>query len=346
MPHLFSTFLTSVGISVGFSWVVLKIFPKLKLLDKPHKYGLKRDPIPYPGGLAIVAAFCVLVISFLDLDKTLTCFLIAAILIAATSFIDDRMSLPPWVRLLVQFIAGIILVFGGISISSITNPFGGSINLLNFQIPISLGEFSFTFHLFADLVTILWIMVMVNSFNWIDGVPGMTSSVSAVSALVLLLLSLRPGFHYIDQTQAITLSTIIFAVSLGFLIFDFPKPKILMGDTGSMILGFFLAVTAIISGAKIATTILVLGFPLLDFAWVIMRRIIKGQSPFRGDLWHFHHRLLRAGFSEQKVVIFFASASGIFGALALLLNTEGRLIALPAILAFMVLLTAILYSKK
>ena len=134
-------------------------------------------------------------------------------------------------------------------------------------------------------------MVMVNAFNWVDGVPGMASSIAFVSSLILFLLSIRPGFHYLDQTLAITLSIIIMALSIGFLVFDFPKPRMIMGDTGSMFLGFLLAVTALISGGKIATTILVLGFPILDFAWVILRRIRKGQSPFKGDLMHFHHRL-------------------------------------------------------
>ena len=94
------------------------------------------------------------------------------------------------------------------------------------------------------------------------------------------------------------------ALSIGFLVFDFPKPRMIMGDTGSMFLGFLLAVTALISGGKIATTILVLGFPILDFAWVILRRIRKGQSPFKGDLMHLPSSALKAGFSEQKVVIF------------------------------------------
>lgn len=338
-------FISSLALSVGLSWTALNVFPKLGLMDRPHKYGLDRAPIPYPGGVAIAVAVIALIISFLPIDRVLGSVILATLLLAVTCFIDDRMGLPPALRLAIQFIAGAMLVFGGIGIESVTNPLGGTISLGAYEYDINIGNISFTLTLLADILTVIWVMVMVNAFNWIDGVPGMASSVAATSSFVMLLLSSRAD-HYVDQTLAIALSTIILGVSLGFLIFDFPKPKMIMGDTGSMILGFLLAVTAIISGGKIATAVLVLGFPILDFTWVILRRLAKGTSPFKGDLWHFHHRLLRAGLSEQKVVIFFASSSLIFGAMALLLHTEGKVIVFGAIFAFMVLLAGILYYKK
>lgn len=344
--NTFLIFAVSLGLCAAFSWLALKLFPRLGLMDKPHKYGLTRAAIPYPGGLAVALAFFAALTLFAPINQALGAVIFGAVLLVAVNFFDDTRGLSPFLRLAVQFVAAALLVLGGIGISSISNPLGGSIVLDAWNIPVSLGDLTFTFTVLADLLTVFWVMVMINAFNWIDGVPGMTSSVSAVSAFVLLMLSVRPDFHAVDQTLAITLSAIVLGISLGFLIFDFPKPKMLIGDTGSMLLGFLLAVTAIISGGKIATTILVLGFPILDFVWVIGRRVLKGQSPFRGDLWHFHHRLLKAGFSERKVVVFFAVTAGIFGGLALLLHTEGKVIAFSAILSFMVLLAVLLYSKK
>ena len=344
--NIVSILATSLGLSAGFSWIALKLFPRLGWMDKPEAYGHRRKAVPYPGGAAIFVAVMVAVLTFLPIDRMLGSVLLGATLLAVVSFIDDRRGLSPFLRLAIQFVAAGLLVVGGIGMTSISNPFGDPIVLDSWNIPFSLGDLSFTLTVFADLLTVFWVMTMVNAFNWIDGIPGMSSSVAAVSALVLLLLSTRPDFHYFDQTLAITLSAIILGVSLGFLIFDFPKPKMLIGDTGSMLLGFLLAVTAIISGGKIATTILVLGFPILDFVWVIGRRIVLGQSPFRGDLWHFHHRLLKAGMSERKVVVFFAVPAGIFGGLSLLLHTEGKAIAFGAILAVMFLLAVLLYSKK
>lgn len=323
-------FLEIFVLTIFLCWIFLRIFPKIGLLDRPEKYGLKRPPIPYPAGLAIYLGFVFTFVFFLPHDANIWALFFAATLLASVSFIDDRIGLSPIFRLLVHFSCGLFLVWGGIGIGSITNPFGGSIEL---------GAF-------AAIFTILWVMVMINSFNWVDGVPGMVSSISFIAALILFLLSIRPGFHYIDQSLAINLSLMIMALSLGFLIFDFPSPRMIMGDTGSMFLGLLIAVTAIISGGKIATTILVLSFPILDFIWVILRRIYKRQSPFKGDLMHFHHKLLKAGFSERKVVVFYAACGLVFGALALLLHTEGKMIAFVGILILMLILAVFLYGEK
>ncbi|MEK9159160.1 MAG: MraY family glycosyltransferase [Patescibacteria group bacterium] len=345
----FSIFLTSLGLTSAFGWAVMRLFPKWGLMDRPERYGHKRSPIPYPGGVASFLAFLASALLFLPVAEgspVLIAVLAGASLLAFTCFLDDRFGLSPYLRLFIQIMVAVLVVAGGIGISSITNPFGGALVLDGINIPIDLGSFAFTLTLFADLLTIMWVVTMVNAFNWIDGVPGMANASAAVSSFILLLLSMRPDFHYVDQTLSITLSAIILGISLGFLIFDFPKPRMLMGDTGSMLLGFLLAVTAIISGGKIATTILVLGFPILDFIFTILRRLFKGQSPFTGDLWHFHHRLLKAGLSERQVVILFAVTGAVFGILSLLLHTEGKVIAFAAIAAVMMLLLTLLYWKK
>ena len=344
-----SIFLVSLGFTVAFGWTALKLFPKLGLMDRPERYGHARASIPYPGGVASFFAFLASVLSFLPVfegQAILVSVLAGASLLAFTCFWDDRRGLPAWFRLLIQITVAVFLVIGGIGISSITNPFGDPLVLDSINIPFSLGDFAFTLTLFADLLTILWVVAMINAFNWIDGIPGMANASAAVSSFILLLLSMRPDFHYVDQTLAITLSAIILGLSLGFLIFDFPKPRMLMGDTGSMLLGFLLATTALISGGKIATTVLVLGFPILDFAAVIGRRLLKWQSPFKGDLWHFHHRLLKAGLSERQVVILFAGTGAVFGTLSLLLHTEGKVLAFAAIALVMFLLLVLLYWKK
>ncbi len=345
----FSIFLTSLGFTSALGWIVLKVFPKLGLMDRPERYGHDRAPIPYPGGVAVFFAFLASAFLFLPVfegSAVLVSVLAGASLLAFTCFLDDRLGLSPYLRLLVQIGVAVILVMGGIGISSITNPFGGALVLDSINIPFQIGDLAFTLTLFADILTVMWVVTMVNAFNWIDGVPGMASASAAVSSFILLLLSMRPDFHYVDQTLSITLSAIILGLSLGFLIFDLPRPRMLLGDTGSMLLGFLLAVTAIISGGKIATTILVLGFPILDFIFTILRRLLKGQSPFKGDLWHFHHRLLKAGLSQRQVVVVFAGTGAVFGILSLLLHTEGKLLAFAAIAAVMMLLLTLLYWKK
>lgn len=338
--------IASFGFTAVFGALALKFFPALGLMDRPERYGHDRKPIPYPGGVAVVAGMLLTAMLFFKENSLLLSLFSAVVILAVTCFWDDRRGLSPHLRLAVQLLAAVLLVLGGLGVSSITNPLGGVIVLDAWNIPLHWGDFTFTFTVFADVLTVLWLVTMTNAFNWIDGVPGMVSSVTAVSSLVLLVLSTRAGFHSVDQSLAIGLSAMIFGSSLAFLIFDFPPPRMLLGDTGSMIFGFLIGVTALISGGKIATTVLVLGFPILDFFWVIGRRLLKGQSPFKGDLWHFHHRLKKAGYRDRTVVVFFAVTAALFGALALSLHTEGKALALVGIFLTMVLLVVLLYSKK
>lgn len=340
---VWSMILAAFVLSVALCGLAKWLFPKIGLMDRPHHYGLLRPAVPYPGGAMLFVSFLLLSLLFLPLDRQVLSVLVGGTLLAVTSFFDDRLGLPPWLRLVVQFLAGISLVIGGIGIASITNPLGGALVLDQWEIVLNSG---FVITVFADVLTVIWVMVMVNAFNWVDGVPGMADSVAAVAAAILLVLSTRPDFHFMDQSLAIALSSIVLGMSAAHLIFDFPPPRMLLGDTGSMLLGFLLAVIAIISGGKIATMLLVLGFPILDFVWVIGRRLWKGKSPFKGDLWHFHHRLQKAGFKDSVIVIFFAVTAALFGGLALSLHTEGKVFAFGGILGLMLLLATLLYYRR
>ncbi|QQR55232.1 undecaprenyl/decaprenyl-phosphate alpha-N-acetylglucosaminyl 1-phosphate transferase [Candidatus Peregrinibacteria bacterium] len=349
MPFLscLALFSTAFVSTFGLSFLAHRFFPRWGLMDRPERYGHDRAPIPYPGGVAVVLGILFTVLHFLPLSPSVLAVLLATLLLAITCFWDDRRGLSPYLRFAIQIVAALLLVLGGLGVSSITNPFGPEPLLLDvWEFPVTLGQLTFTFTILADLLTVAWVVAMVNAFNWIDGVPGMASGVSSVASFVLLVLSMRPGFHSVDQTLAVAFSAILFGASLAFLYWDFPKPKMLLGDTGSMVLGFLLAVTAFISGGKIATTFLVLSFPFFDFVWVLLRRLFKGQSPFKGDLWHLHHRLQKAGYSDRGIVLFYTLSSALFGSLALLLHTEGKLLALILVLGFMLLLMLLLYSKK
>lgn len=300
----------------------LWFFPKIGLLDKPHQYGLNRAPIPYSGGLILFGVFLILVLLLLPLEKHLIGVLAAAGMIVAVSFLDDRYGLNPFLRLGIQVLAAGMVVFSGVGIVSISNPFGGVISLEAWTIPL----------------TMLWIVAMINTMNWLDSVPGLVSGISTIGAGVLFLLAIRPNFHYIDQTQAAILAVVVAGSAFAFWWFDLHPPKILMGDTGSMFLGFMLAILAIFSGGKIATAFLVMGFPLLDFAWVIARRLWKGQSLFKGDRFHFPHRLLRAGFSERQSAFLIYAICILFGGTALFLGSSQKLVAIGVMVVLMALL--------
>lgn len=331
-------FVLAFGLTFILTVLALRFFPKMKLMDKPHLYGLKRAPIPYSGGLIFGVVFFICVAAFLEFDKHIIGLLIALAMILVVSFLDDLFRLGPFVRLFVQFLAAATIVLSGIGIDAVTNPLGGLIPLDTVQIPVAFQDKIYHFTVLADVFTLFWIIAVMNTINWLDGVPGLASGVSAIASFMIFLLSIRPDFHSIDQTGVASLAVVVFGIAAAFWFFDFPSPRILMGDTGSMFLGFILAVLAIFSGGKIATAFLIMGLPLLDFAWVIGRRFFQGGSIFRGDLSHFHHRLLRAGFTPRETLAVIYVICVLFGGIALFLTSKQKLFVFFLLIVVMIVL--------
>jgi UDP-GlcNAc:undecaprenyl-phosphate GlcNAc-1-phosphate transferase len=315
---------------------VRKFFPQWGLMDRPHKYGLKRAPIPYYGGLAIIATFYIGIFLFLPISWELLGVLIGGVLIGVMSFMDDFRGLSPWIRLIVQFLVAVLVFAFGVQIDLIALPLGETLH--NFLQSLGGGNFFWVIGALAALATIFWLMLMMNAINWIDGLNGLPSGVSTIACLVIFFLSVKPDFHSIDQQGIAIMALILGMACLAFWLFDFYPAKMLMGDTGSMFLGYFLAVLAIFSGAKLATAFLVLGFPILDAIWTVVRRVLAGNSPFKGDLKHFHHRLLEAGLSVRQALLTIYLASAAFGLMALFLEGVQKLWAFLILLFVMALL--------
>lgn len=324
--------------------LALRFFPRLGLLDRPHKYGLKRAPIPYYGGLVIVVAFLISALFWLPWDTRLLTFLGLAVLVAAVSFCDDRWGIRPLYRLILQVLVGVGLFAGGVAVGALPNPLGAEIGLG----AVTVGGVA----VLSLLVTVFWVVLIMNSLNWSDGIDGMTSGVGAIAALVIFLLAARPHFHSVDQTAVLVMALSLFVILAVFWRYEFPPAKILMGDTGTMFLGFLLAGLAIYSGGKLATAVLVLGFPILDALWVVSRRLLQGKSPFKGDLHHFHHRLLNAGLSKRQAVSAIYLISLFFGLMALVLDSGAKIWALigmifvMAVAGFLVVILEVEKSRK
>ncbi|MBI5413040.1 undecaprenyl/decaprenyl-phosphate alpha-N-acetylglucosaminyl 1-phosphate transferase [Candidatus Peregrinibacteria bacterium] len=285
-------------------------------MDRPHEYGLHRVPIPYSVGIVFPLVFIVSVFLFVDITKPIAGVIFAAFLVAVVSFMDDRVRLSPLFRLCVQILAGVIIIFAGIKIQLIKNPFGA---------PIMLDSISFNLlgqqiWLFSSIAIVVWLVLMMNVMNWLDGIPGLSSGISTIAQISLFILSTRQ-FNIVDQSAIITISSVLAASTFAFLFFDFYPPKLLMGDTGSMFLGLMLGVLSILAGGKLATALLIMGFPVIDAFWVIIGRMIKKGSPLKGDYSHFHHQLLKVGFSEKRALIFNYFFCVIFAGIALVLST-------------------------
>jgi len=329
--------------------IALKVFPKLGLVDKPEKYGLKRKAIPYPGGILLYFIFLILALIFFEPTLKLLGVLTGGGILVLVSFIDDRIEIPAWVRFLIQIIVALIMVVVGIGVATITNPFGGYIALDQVKFIFQFGETTITIMALSGLFTVTWILLIVNTMNWLDGIPGMVSGITVIGGLTLFFLSIS---EVVNQPEVATLALIVAMIALAFWIFDFHPPRILIGDSGSMFFGLLLAVLAIFSGGKIATAFLILGFPILDAVYVIIYRIYSKRAPWKGGEWdksrkavHLHHRMLEFGLSERKVLGLIYLLCAIFGITALFLGTKGKFWAIVIVAFLTVVISLVLRAK-
>lgn len=309
----------------------LKLFPRFKLMDKPTHYGHDRNPIPYSVGIMLSLGFFVLTVLALPITSHLSLILGALFILVLVSFIDDFYYLPAWFRLLVQIGVAIMVVSSGTMISYLTNPLGGTINFAQY--------IWYGFEVVSIVATILWIVFVTNMLNWLDGVPGLVSGVSTIAFGVIFLLASRTGFHTIDQTLVMYMSAILFGLTLACWLFDFSPPKLLMGDSGTMFLGACIAILSIVSGSKLATAFLVLGVAIVDGIWIILRRMYEKKSPLKGDLDHFHHKLLRLGYRPRTVLFFYYTVAALFGTIALWFS------GIPKAIALGVVIISVLYAE-
>jgi UDP-GlcNAc:undecaprenyl-phosphate GlcNAc-1-phosphate transferase len=276
--------------------------------------------LPRTGGLAIYLAFtaAAIIAQFLPVERTdpkeVTRF--AGLILGGTVvyflwLLDDKVDLPASVQFLGQFIAGAIAVGFLIIIESFNNPFTGQ--------PVSTGS-----DVMVYLVSAGWIILMMNTVNFLDGSDGLAAGVVAIAALMIFIHS---AFE-LNQVSVSLLPLALFGATLGFLPYNFHPARIIMGG-GAQFLGYTLAVLSVIGGAKMATILLVMGLPLMDLGWQASRRIMTGQHPFRGDRGHLHFRLIDSGVSPRLIALGYYAFCGVFGFIAL--TTASQLFKLIAL---------------
>ena len=279
---------------------------KLKIIDYPNERKINIKPMPRLGGLAIVLGTF---IGFLYLNITHVFFLeyiIGATVIAITGIMDDKFTLPPMIKLLGQTLAAIFLIWSGILIERITLPFIGIIEL-NLVISV--------------MVTLVWIIGITNAINLIDGLDGLASGVSTIALTSIFFMAIIDHQYFVAG-----LCVILIGSNIGFLFHNFYPAKIYMGDTGSLFLGYSIAVISILGLFKKITLfsfvipIIALAVPIFDTLFAILRRLLNGEKIMKPDKKHIHHQLLEAGFSHRKTVLIIYCISAVFGALAVIFS--------------------------
>jgi UDP-GlcNAc:undecaprenyl-phosphate GlcNAc-1-phosphate transferase len=271
---------------------------------------------------------------FFLFEPTLWFLSLSLALLGIISFWDDRRPLPVWIRGIIHLIAAGIVFYFGIGISFVGNPFSNGASFDLTTIPfLSLG------------LTVVWILLIQNAMNWFDGIKGLSVGVSGIGFLTLGIFGLvRQEVAWEAGLESFLMFSFFLAGICGGAFLLFWRGKILLGDTGSQTLGFLLAVLSIFAGTKIATTLLVLGLPILDLLFVVIRRMFKEKvSPFRGDNKHLHHNLARR-IGEKKTSILLVAISGILGVISIFVVGRPKLMLLVLVGVLIFLLSE--WSQK
>ncbi len=321
---------------------------KFKVVNYPgtHPKKIHTKPTPLLGGVAVYASFLVALIVYLHFGHTnfqiipmrfFNGIIFGGLVLMLGGILDDKLDLPPKLLWIFPAIAALIVIFSGIGvgITRLSNPFGAQINLSHIILGLPLSA----------IIIFVWMMGMMFTTKFLDGLDGLCGGIGLIAACTMFALSITGRIN-----QPITASiAIIFAGALfGYLFYAFNPASIFFGESGSTFTGFMIGVLAIILGGKIATALIVMGIPILDIAWVIIRRLWYHQSPFRADRQHLHHRLLDIGFSQRQTVLILYAISAAFGFTAVFLQSFGKLIALIVLFVVMLILalTVVVLFKR
>jgi UDP-GlcNAc:undecaprenyl-phosphate/decaprenyl-phosphate GlcNAc-1-phosphate transferase len=324
----------AVAISAGLTPLVRRYALAHGVMDKPSSpRKIHKQPVAYLGGLAIFAGFAGTVILLIPFSRQLAALLAGCLVLVVVGAIDDIRGLSPWVKLGWQFVAALVALSGGIGIAGqIHSPFGGMIDLSWGRMAFDFAGLSFHITPIANLLSLLWMVGLANTVNFLDGLDGLACGVSAIAAFVLFLVSVGPR---VDQPAVALLAIILAGAALGFLPYNFYPARIFMGDSGAYFLGLALAMLSIYSGAKLATAALVLGFPIVDALWAVLRRVAHRTSPFKADRYHFHHLLVDSGLTQRQAVLTIYVVALAFGAVALFVGSFAKLLAMILLVVLM-----------
>ncbi|MCP3031449.1 undecaprenyl/decaprenyl-phosphate alpha-N-acetylglucosaminyl 1-phosphate transferase [Halobacillus sp. A1] len=305
--------------------LVKKAALRLGATDQPNERKVHKGTMPRLGGLAIFLSFLAGIIVFYP-DSTYTLpIIIGAILIIVTGVADDLVEVSPKIKLLGQLLATGVVIYGGVQVEFVNLPFGGQLEFGMLSIPI----------------TVLWIVGITNAINLIDGLDGLAAGVSSIALLTISGMALFMG-----NTFVVIVGLIVLGSTLGFLLFNFYPAKIFMGDTGALFLGFMIAVLSLL-GFKNVTLfsfiipIIILGVPISDTLFAILRRKLQNKPWSSPDKSHLHHCLLNLGYSHPQAVLIIYAVSSLFS-IAAVVFSQATLFGSLAVVASLILMVELI----
>lgn len=307
MFHVLMACIASALASLMITPIVRKLAIAIGAVDKPNERRVNTRPVPTMGGIAIFISFFLFTIFFLPIpNQEILPIFFGACVIAVTGIVDDMKGLSPRVKVLGILVAGLIVYyFGDIQLNMITLPLFGEVHFGSLSLP----------------VTLFWILAITNAVNLIDGLDGLASGVSMIALVTMGII----GYFFLTvDSMAVPVMIFVLVASIaGFLPYNFHPARIFLGDTGALFLGFMISVMSL-QGLKNATLItlilpiVILGIPITDTIYAMIRRTLNKQSISTPDKLHIHHRLMSLGFTHRQTVLAIYSLAAIFSLIALL----------------------------
>ena len=314
-------------VSCGATPLVKSLSIKMGAVDIPKDSRRMHDhPIPRMGGLAIFFGFVVSMLLLVPLDTAKKGMMLGAVIIVVLGILDDKYALPAKPKFLVQIIAALIAVLAGNRIEVLSNP-----NIFSSNPVWQLGWLAYP-------VTVIWIVAITNAVNLIDGLDGLACGVSTIGAATMMVIALLVRELDSELDVAVMMAALVGAC-IGFLPYNFNPAKIFMGDTGATFLGFIMATVSVEGMFKqyaiisFVVPFLMLGLPIFDVCFAVVRRMSHGQSPMQPDRGHVHHRLIDMGFSQKQAVGVLYVISAILGLSAVVLTATNAVRAMVFLLA-------------
>ncbi|MBI4320093.1 MAG: undecaprenyl/decaprenyl-phosphate alpha-N-acetylglucosaminyl 1-phosphate transferase [Chloroflexi bacterium] len=317
LTYLFFAIIFLIGLASSFMLVPLarRFGFRYGFVDHPRPGEVQSTPVARTGGYAIFAAFlAATMVSLVLFDRfpaeypRIVGLLLGGVLVLPIAFVDDLKRLGPLPQLVGQIVIAAIPIAFGILLDNVANPFGGII-LLPYYLALPL--------------TLFWFVGMINTLNFLDTMDGLAGGITGIAAVIIFLRAVDLG-----QNSIAVLALALAAACFGFLPYNLHPARVFMGTSGSMFLGYALAILGIIGGAKVATILMVLSIPILDTALVIARRTFSGRSPFKGgDAAHLPHRMLAIGLPQSTIAFLLYALCLILGYFALALSPVHKLYA-------------------
>jgi len=283
---------------------VKKLAIKIGATDAPNQRKVHTKIMPRLGGLAIFISFLIGVAFLRPESEFIIPILIGACIIIVIGVMDDMMELTAKAKFLGQIVAALVVVLSGVQVNYINLPFDGGIELGIFSIPL----------------TILWIVGITNAINLIDGLDGLAAGVSTIAVVTISAMAMLKGDIFV-----LSIGAILIGSTLGFLKYNFHPAKIFMGDTGALFLGFMIAVLSLLGFKNVTmlsliVPVIILGVPISDTFFAIIRRIVNKQPLSAPDKSHLHHCMLRLGYSHRQTVLIIYAMAALFGLAAFIFS--------------------------